>query len=125
MRRDLTDAEVARVLGKHPRTIQRWCNQQKLPGAYRSGRSWRIPRSALRAAQLARAFRASDGERELRAAMLRCHELQAEIEDIKRSGPGAVRSDWPRLVRELDTLASAIEGLPRDLRQLPGWMSRR
>ena len=125
MARDLTDREVARELGMHKRSIQRRCQAKKLPGAYKVGRSWRIPRSALRAAQLDRAFGPRQGERELHAATLRCRELRAEIEEIRRSGAGAVRSDWRGLVRELADLNDALEGLPRDLGQLPSWLPGR
>ncbi len=125
MARDLTDVEVARELGMHKRSIQRRCQAEKLPGAYKAGRSWRIPRSALRAAQLDRAFRPRQGERELNAATLRCRELRAEMEEVRRSGAGAVQSDWHRLVRELADLRDALEGLPRDLGQLPSWLGER
>ena len=82
----------------------------------------RIPRSALRAAQLKRAFRARDSESDLCAATLRCRELSAEMAEARRSGPGGVRSDWRRLVRELADLYEALEELPRDPRQLPSWL---
>jgi excisionase family DNA binding protein len=122
MARDLTDHEVARELGMHPRSIQRRCQAGTLPGAYKAGRSWRIPRSALRGAQLERAFRPRDSESELRAATLRCREARAEMEEAQRSGAEAVRSDWRRLVRELAALHDALEGLPRDVRRLPSWL---
>jgi Helix-turn-helix domain len=47
---------MARLLRKDPRTMQRWCRQGKLPGAYKAGRSWRIPPAALREAKLAAAL---------------------------------------------------------------------
>ncbi len=122
MTRDLSDREVARALGMHPRSIQRWCQAKKLPGAYKAGRSWRIPRSALRAAQLDRAFRPRRGERELYAATLRCRELHAEMDEVRRSGPSAVRSNWRGVVCELADLHDALEDLPRDRRQLPSWL---
>ena len=125
MARDLTDVEVARVLRMHPRSIQRRCQAGRLPGAYKAGRSWRIPPAALRAAQLDRAFRPRKSERALRAATLRCRELKAEIEEARRWGVGAVRSDWRNLVGELAELHEALEGLPRDLRQLPSWLPGR
>ncbi len=125
MARDLTDTEVADELGMHPRSIQRRCKAGNLPGAYKAGRSWRIPRSALRAAQLDRAFRPRESESELRAATLRCREARAEMEEARRSGPRAVRSDWRRLVRELSSLHEALEGLPLSTRQLPSWLPGR
>ncbi len=63
----------------HKRSIQRRCQAGKLPGAYKVGRSWRIPPSALRTAELDRAFRPDEVERELRAATLVCRTLAAEI----------------------------------------------
>jgi hypothetical protein len=122
MARDLTDVEVARELGMHPRSIQRQCMAGKLPGAYKAGRSWRIPRSALRAAGVDRAFRPSEGEGELRAAAGRCRELKVEMEEARRCGRRAVRSDWRRTVRELADLHEALEGLPRGARELPDWL---
>jgi len=80
MTRDLSDREVARALGKHPRSIQRWCGAGRLPGAYKAGRSWRIPRSALRAAQVDRALGSGGIERELRAAAVACRELRSDLE---------------------------------------------
>ena len=122
MARDLSDREVARELGMHPRSIQRRCQAGKLPGAYKAGRSWRIPRSALRTAQLDRAFRPRERERELYAATLRCRELKAEMDEVRQSGPSAVQSNWHGVVRELADLHDALEGLPRDRRQLPSWL---
>lgn len=90
MARDLTDQEVARELGVHPRSIQRRCKAGTLPGAYQVGRSWRIPRWGLRAAELDRAFRPDELERELRAATLACRTLAAEIEE--ESGVGGLQS---------------------------------
>jgi excisionase family DNA binding protein len=58
---DLSDREVAQALGKSVRTIQRWCQAGKLPGAYRAGRPWRIPRSALDAPYRGAVDRFADG----------------------------------------------------------------
>jgi len=66
MARDLADHEVARELGMHPRSIQRRCQAGTLPGAYKAGRSWRIPRSALRGAQRAGVQTARQRERAAR-----------------------------------------------------------
>ncbi|MGH8574287.1 MAG: helix-turn-helix domain-containing protein [Gammaproteobacteria bacterium] len=52
MTTDMTDMEVAEALRKHRRTIQRWAQKGLLPGAYKAGRAWRIPRSALHRANL-------------------------------------------------------------------------
>ncbi len=112
MTRDLSDREVARALGMHPRSIQRWCQAKKLPGAYKAGRSWRIPRSALRAARVDRALRSDGIERELRAAAVACRELRADLEgpDDRRR---AVRGRWWRIGPELQDLLWALEDLLR------------
>jgi len=41
--RDLTDREVAELLGPSVVTVQRWCRDGRLAGAYKVGRKWRIP----------------------------------------------------------------------------------
>lgn len=74
MATDLTDGEAAGLLGKHPRTIQRWCQAGKLPGAYKAGRSWRIPRAALRQAKLGPALAEDDWVRQARLAIALCAE---------------------------------------------------
>ncbi len=110
MARDLSDKEVARALRMHPRSIQRWCQAGKLPGAYKAGRSWRIPRSALRAARVDRAVRSDPIERELRAAAVACRQLRADLEgsDTRRR---AVRGRWSRTRPALQDLLWALEDL--------------
>jgi excisionase family DNA binding protein len=44
---DLSDSEVAQALNKSVRTVQRWCLAGRLSGAYKAGRSWRIPWASL------------------------------------------------------------------------------
>lgn len=44
---DLSDREAAEALRVHVRTVQRWCAKGALPGAYKAGRRWRIPRASL------------------------------------------------------------------------------
>lgn len=112
MARDLSDVEVARALRKHPRSIQRWCLAGKLPGAYKAGRSWRIPRSALRAARVDRALRSDGVERELRAAALACRQLRADLEGSEERRR-AVRNRWSRTGPELRDLLWALEDLLR------------
>lgn len=47
---DLTVAEVARRFGRAPATVRGWCEEGRLPGAYRfRGKEWRVPQSALEA----------------------------------------------------------------------------
>jgi excisionase family DNA binding protein len=122
---DLTDVEVAKLLRKHPRTIQRRCQAGELPGAYKAGRSWRIPPRALREAKLGEALISDDAERELRAATLVCEQLRGEMEALKlRSGrlhpdPPADGRSWGRLAKELESLEQALSGLPALARRVP------
>jgi hypothetical protein len=44
------------------------------------------------------------------------------MDEVRRSGPSAVRSNWRSLVCELADLHDALEDLPRDRRQLPSWL---
>jgi excisionase family DNA binding protein len=125
MARDLTDKEVARELGMHPRSIQRRCKAGALPGAYKAGRSWRIPRSALQAAELDRAFRPDELERELRAATLACRTLAAEIDAGKRRRRAPVDRDWARVARELEHLREALDRLPGKPSEVPSWLTER
>lgn len=116
---------MARRLGKHPRTIQRWCQKGNLPGAYHAGRSWRIPASALRKAEVDRAFRPEEVERELRAAMRVCQTLTAEIEQAKRRRRPPVERNWRRIALEVGQLRRALAGLPESPSQVPGWLADR
>ena len=43
----LTVPEVADVLRVDHTTVRRMCDRGSLPGAFRAGRQWRIPRAAL------------------------------------------------------------------------------
>jgi excisionase family DNA binding protein len=120
---DLTDAQVAELLGKHKRTIQRWCAADKLPGSYRAGRSWRIPRSALRDMKLSNALIHDDGQRELRAAVIVCEELRWELDSLRRRGPlppqPASKRNWPVLAREAEQLQRSLDGLPELASRVP------
>lgn len=44
---DLTVDEVAEAMGKSPNTVRGWA--PNIPGAYKLGREWRFPRTAVRA----------------------------------------------------------------------------
>ena len=44
---DLTLVQVADALDRSVSTIRTWCNSNRMVGAYKLGRSWRIPRAAL------------------------------------------------------------------------------
>lgn len=41
-RKLLTPREVAELLSVTPRTVARWCREEKIPGARKVGRVWRI-----------------------------------------------------------------------------------
>ena len=73
--------------GKHPRTIQRWCQQGKLPGSYKSGRSWRIPTDALTRARLDKALESDTLESQLKSAQAVLDQLLAELDDSARRKP--------------------------------------
>lgn len=120
--RDLTDREAARELGKHVRTVQRWCRAGDLPGARKVGRSWRIPAAAIRARRAAAAGGRDDVERELRAATLACQALRTELEQTKARGRPAVGRNWRRVARELEALHAALAGLPSSPSQVPAWV---
>ncbi len=116
MAEDLTDLEAAHLVRKHPRTLQRWCQVGKLPGAYKAGRSWRIPRSALREAGLGLdSAREEDYVRQLRGARAVLEEIAAELDELRRVGfdrEPRQRRDWRRTAQELTRLEQALEGLP-------------
>ena len=44
---DLTVEAAAQLLKRKPSTVRGWCAAGDLPGAYRRGRAWYIPRAAL------------------------------------------------------------------------------
>jgi excisionase family DNA binding protein len=125
MARDLTDVEVARELGMHRRSIQRRCQAGTLPGAYKAGRAWRIPRSALRAAELDRVFRSDEVERELHAATLVCRELAAELREGQTLLRAPAPRNWRRIARELEALNEALGRLPTNPDEVPGWLAAR
>ena len=47
MSRPLPTEEVAKTLGVDVRTVQRWCQSQKLVGAYKVGGTWLVPPGAV------------------------------------------------------------------------------
>ncbi len=45
---DLTVAEFGRLFTRTPSTVRLWCEQGKIPGAWKlSGKQWRIPRQSI------------------------------------------------------------------------------
>jgi excisionase family DNA binding protein len=45
---DLTVRELAERLHRAPSTVRGWCEQDRLPGAYKlNGRDWRVPAEAM------------------------------------------------------------------------------
>jgi excisionase family DNA binding protein len=119
MSADLRDFELALMLGKHPRTIQRWCAAGKLPGAYKAGRSWRIPRSALTEAGLPQKFAAESIERHLKAATDACKALTEELQELEREGRLTFPRDWNALAQDLRALQESVEGLPERASKVP------
>jgi len=119
----LTDLEAARLLRKHPRTIQRWCQAGKLPGAYKAGRSWRIPPPALRQAGLPSGRKPEeDYVLELRKATAVVGEIAAELEELRQLGLDEEprrRRDWRRVAQQLARLEQALEGLPELAAKVP------
>jgi len=127
MQGDLSDKEVAKLLRKHPRTIQRRCQAGKFPGAYKAGRSWRIPRQTLREAKLGEALVRDAVERELRAATIACEQLRQELEALKAKPRPPFASafedggrNWRAVHHQLDKLQEALRGLPELAGSVPG-----
>lgn len=99
---DLSDREVAEALRKSVRTVQRWCAAGKLPGAYKSGRSWRIPRASLDVAHREAVARFEHG------AMGELGEsLRVASERLKRAGENIAAAD----LREVERLLKLFEAL--------------
>ena len=122
MARDLSDREVARELGKHPRTIQRWCLAGDLPGARKVGCRWRIPAADVRATRVGEDGGADDVERELRAARVVCEQLRQEMEvAIDRRAP--VERNWRSIARELEKLHQGLGGLPSRPDEVPSFLA--
>jgi hypothetical protein len=119
----LTDRVVARALLKHPRTIQRWCKDGKLPGATKAGRSWRIPMRALREAQLDEALVTDEVERVIRAATHISADLRKEWIDLMAQREGLEVSSersWTQIASEIVQLQLAMRGLPLRPSEIPG-----
>jgi excisionase family DNA binding protein len=112
MAAEFTDKEVASALRVDPRTIQRWCKAGKLPGAYKAGRSWRIPQKTLRQLQLADVPSSDETERELIAAGLACRELEDELDRIESRANTRLPRDWTRLANQLRVLRAELGDLP-------------
>jgi excisionase family DNA binding protein len=47
LERDLSVAEVARLLGRSTSAVRSWVEAARFVGAYKLGRAWRVPESAL------------------------------------------------------------------------------
>lgn len=129
MATDLSDKEAAILVGKHPRTIQRWCAAGKLLGSYKAGRSWRIPREALFKAGLGGALAGDPAGAELDSAIALCEQLRRELELQKMRGvrivgrrqtgePGE-HGKWRVLARKLERLERALAGLAELAAQVP------
>lgn len=129
MATDLSDREAANLLGKHMRTVQRWCAAGKLPGSYKAGRTWRIPRRALQAAGLGQALAGDPVDAEVESAIALCDQIRAELVALKgQELPALGRRDpmarpagrnWAALARRLERLEDALKGLPDLAAQVP------
>ena len=103
------------MLGKHPRTIQRWCQEGKLPGCYKAGRSWRIPRGTLRQAGLGNALEPDKTAAKLKAAHALTESLRAEFEESRRrKQPSRIADDG----HEIATQARRLEASAKRLAEL-------
>lgn len=110
-RTDWTDREVAAALRKSVRTVQRWCDAGKLPGAHKAGRSWRIPGRALTRAQVT-AVRAHHRrvEDQVRAELRTTTKLLDDL-DLSEVDAAAVRVDLDRLLAAVKRVGRASQGL--------------
>ena len=112
MTADLNDVEVARLFRKDVRTVQRWCMAGKLPGAYKSGRSWRITTDALIRAGLGTALEPDRLESKLTAAQAVVDQLLSEIDDsARRKQPPIVEREWDSVARSARKLGSTSKRL--------------
>lgn len=112
MAADLNDVDAARLVRKDVRTVQRWCMAGKLPGAYKSGRSWRIPTDALIKAGLGTALEPDRLEFKLTAAQAVVDQLRAELEDsARRNQPPIVKRDWDSVATSARKLGSTSKRL--------------
>jgi len=98
--RDLSDREVAQALRKSVRTVQRWCASGRLSGAYKAGRSWRIPRATLDRPYRAAVDRAGRGQ--LDEAIDELNALSKKLPRLTDEIAGANLPVLERLLRALE-----------------------
>lgn len=80
---DLSVEQAAEALAKAPSTIRGYCSGGLLPGAYKVGRSWRIPRASLRR------YGEKSPEGELAATLGRSQRVNlSSWRQLRRSGEG-------------------------------------
>ena len=121
---DFTDHQVAQLLQKHPRTIQRWCQEGKLPGCYKAGRSWRIPPGVLRKAGLAKALETDDIRSDFAAAQGVIASLRTELEQaIESKQAPVVPRNWRLIQRSAKQLADDSARLADLASKAPGHFS--
>jgi len=60
---DLTPETAGELIGKSPSTVRGWCAAGSIPGSYKLGRTWRIPRAALRSFLDGKATKPRESER--------------------------------------------------------------
>jgi hypothetical protein len=113
---------VARLVRKHVRTVQRWCMAGKLPGAYKAGRSWRIPPDALINVGLGSALEPDTPEAHLATAQAVVERLIAELDDsARRKQPPIVAREW----HSIATSARRLRSASKRLAELAEYASRR
>jgi hypothetical protein len=91
---------------------QRWCTQGSLPGAYKAGRSWRIPADALVTAGLETSLETDELGAQLSAAQAPVEHLLAELGDaVQRKQRPVVEREWNHVAARATRLASASRKL--------------
>lgn len=121
---DLSDQEVADVLGKAVITVQKWCKTGKLAGAYKAGRSWRIPEDALDAVQRDAVRRAARGPLyelmpHLQTARERLRRARGPIAEADRDGLRDLLSALDALGAEVNRAGRAAQERQRELDRQP------
>lgn len=112
----LTDAQVALILGKPKRTIQRWCQAGRLEGAWKAGRSWRIPEVAVVAITGEEVTRLRSG---LEHAVVLCEALRRDVNAAARAyrrwGRKPDQRDWVAVEDDVARIEAALAGVRREV----------
>jgi len=121
-----TDREAALALNVSPRSVQRYCSDGKLPGAFKEGRSWRIPAQALRAFQLSNLDERPEDPvlDELRAANEAIVHLGERVDVSERVDLGA-SLDLPAVEQELMQLVPVLLATVKQIKKIEGTSAER